>query len=71
VFFWGSELPPNLRDILLYNPIFHCVELMRDGFFVSYDAQYANWHYPLSFVFFGSLIMFSLERYVRQLRPAV
>lgn len=45
VFFVPSFMPPQLRDVLAWNPLVHCVELMRLGFYaeyptIVYDAAY-------------------------------
>src|SRR5690606_21071497 len=42
IFFHAAELPPNLREILLINPLFHCMEILRDGFYPGYDGQYGD-----------------------------
>ena len=46
--FMVEWLPPAARDVLLYLPMVHCVELMREGYFGSavrayYDVSYVIW----------------------------
>lgn len=48
VFFYANELPSRLRDLLLLNPLFHVLELIRGGMFASYHPKYVN----LEYVFF-------------------
>lgn len=66
VFFYANELPPGVRKILLYNPIFHLVELIRDGFFLPYEPTGVTWSYPVACIVLGLLVMLSLERLVRR-----
>ncbi len=70
VFFYANELPPGVRELLLYNPVFHLVELVRDGFFLSYEPAGVSWSYPISCVVLGLLAMLSLERFVRRYKVA-
>ncbi len=65
LFFTADSLPKEARDILLYNPILHCVELIRSGFFSGYDARHVDAGYVTAWIlglfFFG----LTLERKVR------
>lgn len=45
VFFYANELPPKLREILLYNPLFHVLEFLRGGLFVAYEPRFAKADY--------------------------
>jgi capsular polysaccharide transport system permease protein len=69
VFFYANELPPALRDILLYNPLFHVLEFLRGGLFVAYEARYAKADYValwLVCLFMAGLVSDRLgRRYVR------
>lgn len=66
LFFYANELPDKARDLLMYNPIFHMIELLRDGFFYSYTATYASFGYVggwlVGLLFFGLV----LERIARR-----
>ncbi|MFW6031112.1 MAG: ABC transporter permease [Myxococcota bacterium] len=66
LFYTANGLPSGARDILLYNPVLHCVEVARAGWFPSYEAHHANPTYVLvwilGFAFFG----LTLERTVRR-----
>lgn len=53
VFFTANGLGERARDILLWNPVMHAVEMIRSGFFPSYDSQFVN---P-SYLFFWALIL--------------
>ncbi len=65
-FFHVGELPAAVRDLLLYNPLMHLVEKVRDGFFVSYRADLVTWSYPLSFVVIGLALLLVCERASRR-----
>ncbi len=64
-FFSASELPADLRDYLMLNPIFHLIEFVREGFFASYTAHYASWEYPVGFIICMLTLVTTLERLTR------
>ncbi|MDX1950116.1 MAG: ABC transporter permease [Rickettsiales bacterium] len=45
IFFSISIVPEPSKSILLYNPIIHAIELVRDGFNESFDSGYASYPY--------------------------
>jgi capsular polysaccharide transport system permease protein len=65
LFFTANELPAEVRDYMLYNPVLHAVELVRDGWFVEYEA----YHLDIPYLFAWGLPLFYLgllvERYAR------
>ncbi|WP_395022698.1 ABC transporter permease [Dongia sp.] len=65
-FYYANELPPQLREYIMYNPLFHYVELIREGFFASYRAVYASWEYPLLFIIPGLLLLLMSDRVYRR-----
>lgn len=66
LFFTAESVPSNVRDVLLYNPILHCVELVRDGFFPSYTAHHVDIGYVLVWIVALAFIGLTLERVVRR-----
>lgn len=71
LFFTAEALPSRIREILMWNPILHCVEIVRDGFFVSYDSRHASAGYVLAWVIGLSFAGLTLERVVRRhIQPA-
>lgn len=42
VFFLYDQMPAKAQDFLWYNPILHCVGLMRRGIYPTYDATYVS-----------------------------
>ena len=65
LFFSASSLPGYAREYLLYNPILHCIELARAGFFPAYDARYADPGYVALWIVALFFIGLTLERKVR------
>lgn len=47
VFFLPESLPAHIRDVMMWNPLAHCISQFRKGLFVTYDAAYAVPLYPL------------------------
>jgi capsular polysaccharide transport system permease protein len=64
--YYANTLPPRMRFFALFNPLLHLIEFVRDGFFESYHSRYANWHYPLTFVFVGLALMMAVIRATRR-----
>jgi capsular polysaccharide transport system permease protein len=73
VVFWTSalfhpieSLPKAARDILLFNPVVHAIELVRDGWFPGYDARHVDAWYPLVWTLVLAFFGLSLERTARR-----
>jgi capsular polysaccharide transport system permease protein len=64
--YYANSLPPRMRFFALFNPLLHLIEFVRDGLFESYHSRYANWHYPLIFVFTGLAMMMAVVRATRR-----
>ncbi len=64
--YFANQLPPRWRDLALYNPLLHLIEFIRGSFFVSYTPRYADWHYPLCFIFVGLTLMMAVIRATRR-----
>jgi len=61
-----AQLPMKYRDILTYNPILHCVELTRAGYFQGYRADYVSPMYPLMWIACLGFLGLALERAARR-----
>jgi len=48
LFYTAESLPPVVRDILLWNPVLHMIELGRSAYFVQFETQHGSWTYALS-----------------------
>lgn len=73
IVFWTSalfhpveSLPKAARDILLFNPVVHAIELVRDGWFPGYDARHVDVWYPLVWILVLAFFGLSLERTARR-----
>lgn len=65
IFFTINDMPPGARNFILYNPVVHCTELLRDGWYPKYTAHYANFSYPAYWcigLFFVGLVMERVAR---------
>ena len=65
LFFTAHSLPSNVREYTLYNPVLHCVELVRAGFFPGYEATYADPGYVVAWIVGLFFVGLTLERRVR------
>ncbi len=70
IFYTATELPNSAIQILWYNPLFHAIELVREGFFLGYESQISSAWYPASFALVFYLLSLVLERYVVDTRRA-
>jgi capsular polysaccharide transport system permease protein len=64
-FFWSRSLPAEIRQIIWYNPLFHCVEWMRLSYYEGYGDELLSRHYLLGVstgILFASVL---LERLIR------
>jgi capsular polysaccharide transport system permease protein len=66
IFFSANALPDRIREVMLYNPVLHCTELVRGGLFADYAAVHARPTYVATWILFLALAGLSLERIVRQ-----
>ena len=64
VFYTGTELPGPAQDIFWWNPLFHCIELLREGYFLGYKSPIADPLYPAYFSLLCLLIAALLEKWV-------
>lgn len=53
VFFIPENLPPEIQDLVLINPIAHMISLFRSGFYPTYEPDYISYLY----IFGGSLVI--------------
>lgn len=61
LFFTYEQLPPVAQDILWYNPLLHCVGLIRRGLYPTYGGDYVSIAYVLGvavvILFLGLLLL--------------
>jgi len=56
LFFSAGMLPPAVREIVLYNPILHCIEYVRVSMFEGFESRYID----LSYVSIFAMVLISL-----------
>jgi len=61
-----AQLPSGYRKLLAYNPIVHCVELTRTGYFRGYRADHVGPIYPLVWIAALLFLGLALERAARR-----
>ena len=52
--------------MLLYNPVVHAIELVRDGWFPGYQSRHINPWYPAMWILVLLFFGLSLERVARR-----
>jgi capsular polysaccharide transport system permease protein len=65
IFFTADSVSERARDALLWNPLFHVTELVRAGWFSSYDVTHVDPGYVLWWIGGIVLVGLLLERWVR------
>lgn len=66
IFYTVESLPSRLRELILYNPLVHAIQLVRGGCFEAQQSHYVSIWYP---AFIALVLLFSgltLERVVRR-----
>lgn len=48
IFFTATELPATAQSLFWWNPLFHCIEALREGFFLGYVSPVSDLWYPLA-----------------------
>jgi len=66
LFYTAESLPPKIRDILIWNPVFQFEEMIHGFYFYSLDDRYVNYDYLLMWtlipLFFGLWLYRKTER---------
>lgn len=70
VFYTASELPGAAQDLLAYSPLFHAVELIREGFFLGYASPISSAFYPAAVAAAFFLLSLLIERHVQATHKA-
>ena len=66
LWFTASELPTNLREILMWNPILHLTEYIRNGWYSQYRAEYFDLAYLGGWILVPTYLGLILERIARR-----
>jgi capsular polysaccharide transport system permease protein len=66
IYFLIDEIPPPLRDYLLYNPLLHLIGWFRSGFYPNYSATYIDRGYALWWSIATLLLGLGVQRVARR-----
>ncbi len=66
IFFTVETLPESVRSLMMTNPLLHCTEMVRDGWFHSYSDTHTDVAYVLAWVLGLMVVGLVLERIVRR-----
>ena len=66
LFFTADALPLHIRQYMMWNPILHCVEIVRDGWFTAYRSTEASPAYVAVWIILLAFAGLTLERAVRR-----
>ena len=66
VFFTVDHVPESMRETALINPLLHCTEMFRAGWFAEFDADFADTGYVLLWIVVLGFVGLALERNVRR-----
>ncbi|MEI9929113.1 MAG: hypothetical protein WDM89_00740 [Rhizomicrobium sp.] len=62
-----TMFPSAYWPYFTWNPVLHCMEMLREGWFVTYTSPVADPIYVMECILGALLIGFSLERYQRRI----
>lgn len=62
IFYTANGVPMNVLGVIKYNPVLHCVELVRDGWFPAYHSRHVEPLFPLTVGLLLLLLALILER---------
>lgn len=51
LFYTVESLPPMAREVLLYNPVIHFIELIHGSYFQTLDTKYVDYQYMFLWTF--------------------
>ena len=66
LFFSADTLPGPIRDVLLYNPVLHMIELVRGEFFYEFETSYGSWAYASIWAFGAFAVGLTVHQAVRK-----
>jgi capsular polysaccharide transport system permease protein len=69
IFYHPSAMPTELRDLVLWNPLVHLIEWVRQSYYPQYRSPYLDMEYLMTVtvlsLLFGTLAAASVSRWVR------
>jgi len=70
LFFTATELPTSAISLFWWNPLFHCIEAVREGFFLGFNSPISSLWYPVAFGAVCFLAALPILKYVEANRMA-
>ncbi|WP_347266279.1 ABC transporter permease [Paracoccus sp. (in: a-proteobacteria)] len=68
IFFLYEVMPTKAQEVLWFNPLIHCVALMRRGLYPTYEASYVSRGYVIGLavflLFIGLMLLERTHRYL-------
>ncbi|MDD7911622.1 ABC transporter permease [Pseudovibrio exalbescens] len=68
IFFIPSAFPSSLVDLISWNPVLHCIEWVREGYYPNYNSVVLDKPYLLSITLVLLLVGLGAERLYRKKR---
>jgi len=66
IFFLPSNFTPEVQYWLSWNPVLHCIEWMREGFYINYQSTILDKQYLIQFVVIAVFLGILSERLYRK-----
>lgn len=70
IFYTATELPEPAQNLLWWNPLFHSIEALREGFFLGYQSPVAELWMPYMAALVFYLLSLPITRFVERTRKA-
>lgn len=70
IFYTAIELPTPAQNLLWWNPLFHSIETLREGFFLGYHSPVGELWMPYMVGLLFYLMSLAVTRFVEQTRRA-
>ena len=68
IFYIASEMPGSAQALLVFSPLLHAIEILRQGFFLGFVSPISSPWIPASVALSFYLASLLIERFVRQQR---
>lgn len=64
-----DRMPPELRAVMVWNPLLHAIEWFREGFYAGYECRSLDLVYLFTFSIVGIAVGLAAERALRRKAP--
>lgn len=66
IFFLAESFPPAIQNVMYWNPILHCIEWVRSGYFRSFDSRFVDHQFVVFVAIVGFFTALAMERIYRK-----